>query len=123
MRIDKKQYSTKIDIAKLSATIISSRNIAKALEETIKKTNTELVILDFSDVKFVSRSAAHSLLVLKERLWSRVSNKKRISFMNTSNDITEMFRIVAANRALPKNENIKFNPEKIDIKLLLKQTV
>jgi hypothetical protein len=32
-----------------------------------------------------------------------------------------MLRIVAANRALPKNESLTFNPEKIDIKSLLKQ--
>ena len=122
MEIDKKQHSTKINIAKSSAMIISSRDIADVLEELIKKTDTESVILDFSDVKFVSRSAAHALLVLKERLGSRVSNMKKISFVNVNNDIADMLRVVAANRALPKNENIvKFNPEKIDIKSLLKQ--
>jgi len=121
MEIDKKQQPTKINIAKSSATIISSRDIADVLEELIKKTDTESVVFDFSDVKFVSRSAAHALLVLKERIGSRVSNKKKISFVNANNDITEMLRIVAANRALPKNKSFKFNPEKIDIKSLLKQ--
>jgi len=121
MKIDKKQHLTKINIAKSSATIISSRDIADVLEELIKKTDTESVILDFSDVKFVSRSAAHALLVLKERLGNKVSKRKKIFFVNANNDIAEMLRIVAANRALPKNESLKFNPEKIDIKSLLKQ--
>ena len=102
------------------ATIISSRDVADVLEQMIKKTDTMSVILDFTDVKFVSRSAAHSLLLLKARFESKVSNRKEISFINAENDVSEMLRIVAANRAYSTKES-EFSPEKVDITSLLKK--
>ena len=121
MKANKSQKSITIKLNKLLAPIISSRDIATILEDKIKKTDTESVLLDFTNIKFISRSATHSLLLLKAKLESKVSNRKEISFANANNDITEMFRVVAANRALPKKERPEFNPEKINISSLLKE--
>ena len=91
------------------------------MEDKIKKTNSKLVVLDFSKVKFVSRSAAHALLLLKEKIESKTSNRKEISFINVDNDVAEMLRLVAANRALPKTKKSEFNPEKVDINSLFRK--
>ncbi len=115
MKIYKNQKSTILNVAELLAKIISSRDIIEILEEKIKKVDTKSVILDFTNVKFISRSAAHSLLLLKDKL----KNNKDVSFANAEKDVSEMLRIVAANRAYPKNEKPEFNPEKIDINSLL----
>lgn len=121
MKKDKSQNSTTIDVSESVAQIINSRDVAEILEETIKKTDTGSVILDFSNVKFISRSAAHSLLLLKERLKNKFLNKKEVSF-NAYNDVAEMIRVVAANRALSKEKKIEFNPERVDISSLLRET-
>jgi len=123
MKTDKNKNSVKISMIKLLAEIISSRDIADVLENVIKKVDAESVVLDFTNIKFVSRSAAHSLLLLRERLESRLSNRKEISFENAPNDVSEMLRVVSANRTYPKSEKPTFNPEKIDITSLLKETV
>jgi anti-anti-sigma regulatory factor len=120
---NKSQNLTTINVSKLLAPIISSRDVASVLEDKIKKTDTESVLLDFTNIKFISRSATHSLLLLKEKFESKTSNRKEVSFINANNDIAEMFRVIAANRALPKKEKPEFNPEKIDISSLLKEAV
>jgi len=121
MKTKKSQNSATIKINKLLAPIISSRDVAEVLEDTIKKTDNKSVVLDFSNVKFISRSAAHALLLLKEKFESKVLNKKELSFINADNDVAEMLRIVAANRAFPRVKKPEFNPEKIDITSLLKE--
>ena len=55
--------------------------------------------------------------VFKARLSARIKNKE-LSFENTNKDISEMLRVVAANRALPKTERPEFKPEKTDINSL-----
>lgn len=119
MKILKNQNSTTINIAKLLAVIISSRDVAEILGVEIKKADTKSVVLDFTNIKFISRSAAHSLLLLKDKL----KNNKDVSFANAEKDVSEMLRIVAANRAYPKNEKPEFNPKRIDINSLLKEAM
>ena len=120
METNKSQNSTTIKVSELLAPIISSRDVVDVLEDKVKKTDTESVVFDFSNVKFISRSAAHALALLKERFESRVSNKKSLSFVNANSDVVEMLHIVAANKIYPKNKKPEFNPEKIDINSLLK---
>jgi len=117
----KNQNSAVLNVADLLATIISSRDVAEILEAKIKETNAELVILDFSDIKFVSRSAAHSLLLLKDKFKNKLLYKKEVSFANANDDVSKMLRMVAANRVYPKNEKPHFNPERTDIDSLLEE--
>lgn len=121
MKINKDKNLTTINVSKLLAPIISSRDVTDILEDKIKNTDAESVVLNFSNVKFVSRSAAHALALLKEKIETRVTNRKSLSFINANNDVIEMFRIVAANKIYPKNKKPDFNPEKIDINSLLKE--
>lgn len=121
MKIYKNQDSTIVNVAELLATIISSRDIVEVLGADIKKADTKSVVLDFANVKFISRSAAHSLLLLKDKLKNKFLYKKDVSFVNAKKDVLDMLRIVAANRAYPKNVKPEFNPQKIDINSLLKE--
>lgn len=105
-----------LKIAHILAPILSSRDIADTLKNIINQApSANLVDLDFADVKFISRSAAHQLLVIKEDL--RLNNRN-IAFINTNDEVTEMLRIVAANRAVPKKAKPEFKAEKIDIETL-----
>src|SRR4030042_1050018 len=71
MRNVKRVKEISINIANLLAPIISSRDIIDILEKSIKKTDSRSVNLDFINVKFISRSAAHALLLMKERLQTK----------------------------------------------------
>jgi len=106
-------------ISDLLASIISSRDIIDILEKAIKKIDNKSVDLDFSNVKFVSRSAAHALLLMKERLQTR----KDIYFINSNKDVANMLRVVAANRIVSQKKKPDFNPEKIDINSLFKEAL
>ena len=112
-----KKLHKKLVVSRLLASIISSRDVVDILEKEIKKTNVDSVDLDFSNVKFVSRSAAHALLLMKEKLQPR----KNIFFINTNEDVANMLRIVAANRIVSKKQKPEFNPKKTNINSLFKE--
>lgn len=113
-----KDNQTTINISKEIAPVISSRDITDNLESAILKSKTKLVNLDFSDVEFVSRSAAHALLLMKENLHRKFLKKKDILFINVNEDIKKMFRIIAANRALPKDKP-NFKPKRLNIDAII----
>ena len=113
--------TTRIDVAATLASAISSRDITDDLKAAIKKADTEAVDLDFANVEFVSRSAAHQLLTMKEELMQKSWHSKKVSFVNTNKDVEEMFRVVAANRAVPRHPHHTFSPQKIDIESLNQQ--
>ena len=81
------------------APMIGSRDVVHALKDVIDQVNVSAFDMDFADVAFVSRSAAHEFLVLKDEM-----KKKNIDlqFINAKNEVAEMLRIVAANRAVPR---------------------
>lgn len=116
----KKTKTINIDVAKNLAPIIGSRDVVSSLKTTIEKAYAKAINLDFSAVEFVSRSAAHELLVLKEKLNKSFFKKKAINFINASDNVTEMFRTVAANRALPKSKIEAAEIETIDVSYLSK---
>ncbi|MDO8429967.1 MAG: hypothetical protein Q7S73_01200 [bacterium] len=120
----KNEPKTIINVAETLAAIIGSRDITNTyLTEAINDSKTSTVDLDFQNVEFISRSATHELLSLKEDLSRKYFNKKTISFINANKDVSEMFRIVAANRALPKSEAPSFKVNKTDIQSLLQREV
>ncbi len=116
----KKTITINVDIAKNLAPIVGSRDVVSSLKKTIEKAHAKAINLDFSAVEFVSRSAAHELLVLKEKLNKSFFRKKAINFINASDNVTEMFRTVAANRALPKIEAAELEIQTIDVEHLSK---
>jgi anti-anti-sigma regulatory factor len=112
--------TVKVEVSKKLASIIGSRDVAYSLKSIIEKTHSKTIDLDFHDVEFVSRSAAHELLLLKETLNKRFFRKKVINFVNASDNVSEMFRTVAANRALPKHKELETDIQNVDINYLSK---
>ena len=115
-----KNNSINIKIADKIAPIVSSRDIIVKLKNDISKLKAKEVSLDFTDVNFVSRSAAHELLITKEELKRKTLRKKNIIFINTNNDVKEMIRTVASNRAIPQKSKPEFEAETVSIDSLLK---
>ena len=108
----KKTNKKVINVAKILAPIVGSRDLMSVLAEAINKADAKSVDLDFREVEFVSRSAAHALLLMKEDLQRKWLNKKYIAFVNASKNVQEMFRVVASNRAVPKLNNLDIKIEK-----------
>ena len=115
-----KQDKITINVAKILAPIVGSRDLMPILADAVNKADAKSVDLDFSEVEFVSRSATHALLLMKEDLQRKWMNKKYITFVNTSNNVQEMFRVVAANRAIPRHDTPNIQIEKVDISSLTK---
>lgn len=94
-----KQYT--INMAELVAPIISSRDVISAVREEVERQAQPVVQLDFANVQFISRSAAHELLQMKEQLANK-EPKVQVEFQNTNEEVAKMLRVVASNRAVPK---------------------
>ena len=107
-----------IKIAQVIAPLVSSRDAVETLRKPIRRTSATNIILDFNDVQFISRSAAHQLLVMKDEFASKLRPKKIISFINTNSSVTNMLRLVAANRVLSPKKKIKFNARMTNIRSL-----
>lgn len=100
-----------INISREIAPILSSRDVIRDLFWVVKKIRSKKIDLNFKDVKFVSRSAAHELLILKEKL----SMQKDIEFVNLNSEVENMIRLVASSRAVSKKEKIDFKVERVSI--------
>jgi len=114
-----KFHHKKLTVVRLLAPIVSSRDGVDILEKSVKKVDVRSVDLDFTNIKFVSRSAAHALLLMKEN----IRPKRNISFINTNEEVANMLRMVAANRAVSKKQKPNFNPEKITAAFLFKKAL
>ncbi len=101
-----------LQIAELVSPIISSRDVSFVLKNEIEKAHFQQIDLNFSNVEFISRSAAHQMIEMKEELANRDSSKV-ITFSNTSPSVEQMLRVVAANRVLPKPSLRKVEPPKV----------
>ncbi len=99
-----------IDI--VGANTISSRDVVINFLPIIKKNLKNSIVFDFSDINFISRSAAHELIKLKTKYFN-------ITFSNLADEVSEMLRIIAANIASPKKSQDEFSPEKTTFSALL----
>jgi anti-anti-sigma regulatory factor len=91
-----------INVADKLATVVASRDITRTLEKLILDARESEVSLDFKNVDFISRSAAHELLMLQEELARRVCQAIQLSFVNTNKHVATMLKVVAASRTSPK---------------------
>lgn len=96
----------------IGANTISSRDVVKSFLPIIKKYPKNSIVLDFSNIDFISRSAAHELIKLKTKYFN-------VTFSNLADEVSEMLRIIAANIASPKKSEEKFSPERTTFTALL----
>lgn len=106
-----------INVATVVAPVLASRDVINVLQNEIKKNDVPSVQLNFEQVDFISRSAAHELLKMKERFASQ-DHKRTIELTNTSEEVTKMLRVVASNRAVPKTKEKSIEIETISIEEL-----
>ena len=92
--------------------MISSRDIVATFLPIIKKYSKHNIVLNFSKIQFISRSAAHEILRLK-------SKYQNIVLENATSEVAGILRTVAASMALPKDTTSKFKPKKTTLKALL----
>jgi anti-anti-sigma regulatory factor len=74
------KYTKTVHVAIEIARNVSSRNQFILYEEILEKNQSIKIIFDFTDVEFISRSAAHALLTLRDSFRERV----RFSNLNSS---------------------------------------
>lgn len=119
---NKRHNKTILKMASLLTPVISSRDIViTVLTETLKKTNTILVVLDFLDVDFISRSAAQSILSISNDFTHSFFRKKSISFVNTNKNVSQMFHAVKINKTNTKGAEASINSEAVSIDTLLQK--
>lgn len=109
----KRVINKNINVANVVAPILGSRDIIGDLKKMIIKTRAKRVDLNFKKVQFISRSAAHELLKIKEELFYKY--KKEIRFINAEESVEQMLRVVASSRAIPQREIPKLEMEVISI--------
>lgn len=105
-----------INLLKKIAKNISSRDVVQKLNPIIEKINAKRIELDFNDIEFISRSAAHELLLIKEKWFYK--QKKKLIFQNTNDDVKKMIKAVASSRAIPDKNIKKINLKVTNIKNL-----
>ncbi len=94
-----KEY--RIEIAKLISTELRSRTEAKRIASVIDSARTNNIVIDFSDITFMSRS-------FTDEFCGIVANKN-ITYINMSGNIKLMIDIVSKNRNNPKNIQLNGN--------------
>lgn len=107
--------TTVLDISQIVASIIGSRDVAHNLKKSIMRSWSYNIVLDFKNVNFLSRSAAHELLSLKEILKHNLLFKKEVTFVNVNESVAQMLKTVATSRILPKaHEELHIKKIEID---------
>ena len=115
-------HNNTISISQDIAPIVSSRDLVRNLEKDIAKKQDSQVNLDFTNVEFISRSAAHEFITLQQRMKAKKFYKKEVLFVNVNEDVKRMLRIIAANKAMPEAPKPKVHLEKTDIQSLMSAT-
>jgi anti-anti-sigma regulatory factor len=115
-----KKIDNTILIAKEIARVVSSRDLVYNIKKEIERKKTKDIYLDFLNVEFISRSAAHEFILLQNELKNKLFSKKYINFVNVNDSVREMLRMVAANIVMPNKNKPILNLERTDIQTLIK---
>ena len=93
-----------INVAKILAPVVGSRDLMPILSEAVNKADVKSVDLDFQKLNLFLVRQPYALLLMKEDLQRKWLNKIHY-FVNTSDNVQEMFRVVAATGRCPKRTN------------------
>lgn len=94
----------KIELKSTIAPTLSSRDVVDVVENLVNNSDQKRVVIDFSDVAFVSRSAADQLLKLK-RQHSKWFSSKRVSFQNISPDVEQILVLVRKQQSSKRRQS------------------
>tara|TARA_Y100000310_G_C20637828_1_gene792173 strand:+ start:1479 stop:1790 length:312 start_codon:yes stop_codon:yes gene_type:complete len=93
--------STKILVREKVAEDLALRDSAREFFDVIESLSTSEVVLDFKDIRSISRSFAHEYNTLK-----KMSDKK-IKEINVPQDVKKMFAVVQEHRVKKPVFNLK----------------
>ena len=82
---------------------LNSRITVKWLFETLKNDSFDFIVLNFTKIDFISRSAAHQLIIERKEF------KKSIEFKNLNKTLEEMINKVSHSILVPTKRNISDN--------------
>lgn len=105
-----------INLARSIAPIISSRDVIAKLSKRLSSIEAHNVRLSFADVEFLSRSAAHELLILQGSL----REKKTVEFIDLNADVLRMLEVVKKTSARKERPLPKLRVDRTSIKTLIK---
>lgn len=91
-----------IKLAQDIAQIISSRDVVLQVKQQIVTSQAEQVVLDFSKVEFISRSAAHEFILLSESLVDQHS----VTFVDMNESVRTMLQTVRDHRVAPQKVEV-----------------
>ena len=92
---------TIIDFKELNS--LKNRSSVRSAFENIS--NADIIRVDFKGIEFLSRTAAHELLKIKEFL---ISRKMDVSFLNLGDQANKMLALVEASYSKSKNADFRF---------------
>lgn len=92
---------TTIDFKELNS--LKNRSSVRSAFENIS--NADIIRVDFKGIEFLSRTAAHELLKIKEFL---ISQKTDVSFLNLGEQANKMLALVEASYTKSKNADFRF---------------
>lgn len=90
-----------INLHKSFGNAISIRTSVQALFKNISA-SVKTVVIDFCDIEFMSRSVTQQMLEERNKLKKR---KVNISFVNISEDLEKLFKIVMKHKQRSKNKS------------------
>lgn len=88
----------KIILSKEIGTNVVTRNILDRFFSKLERYKSKEIVVDFSDIVFISRSSADEFIKLKN------STRKKIKEINQSENIKQMFEVVT-NKIDAKQDN------------------
>ncbi len=94
----KKEATARIKLVEAIAPNISSRDAVRLVGELVRRSRARHVILDFSQIKFLSRSAARELLDAKKRLEQRWLRRKEIQFEHMQSEVEQIITAVSRSK-------------------------
>lgn len=92
---------TTIDFIELNS--LKNRDSVRSAFENIS--SADIIRVDFRGIEFLSRTAAHELLKIKEFL---ISRKMDVSFINLGDQANKMLALVEASYSKSKNADFRF---------------
>jgi len=121
--------SVKVDektkrLMKMHDEINWSAVVRRSIERKLEEADSKKIMLDFNKVEFVSRSATHALIKLKEKYnksWN-IFNKKKIVFININRSFEKMVQSVVASKKF-MNRKVEFNPEMVSADALFDKNI
>ena len=107
-----------INLLEFTSPIVNSRGCIKKLKNAILKSPSDRVVINFGNIKTISRCAAQELINIKEEFQKEQFHKKKLIFSDMNKEVIKTLKLVNVKPkfVFPK---IKINTQIADIRSFL----